>query len=148
MAVRAARGEGGQGGQGGQGGGGGPGGGAFGMGGLTVNSVASIIALKDSITLTDDQLAKLQPLSDSVAAKNKALGEEFQKLLKDAGANPDMGALFSKLRPKLEAQQRERATLLKEVQAILTPEQWEKVPARIRNPQQGPGGQRRPPGDG
>jgi len=128
---------------------GGPGGGGFGMAGMTANPVASIIALKDSIALTVEQLAKLQPLSDSVAAKNKALGEEFQKLLKDAGANPDMGALFGKLRPRLEASQRERTAALKEVQGVLTPEQWEKVPERVRNPQQGPGGpggQRRPPG--
>jgi hypothetical protein len=116
------------------------------MAGMTANPVASIIALKDSIALTPEQLAKLQPLSDSVAAKNKVMGEEFQKLLKDAGANPDMGALFSKLRPRLEASQRERTAVLKEVQAVLTPEQWEKVPERVRNPQQGPGGQRRPPG--
>ena len=142
---------GGQGGGGGGGGaqaaggqGGGPGG--FGMGGMNINPVASIIALKDSISLTEEQLAKLQPLSDSVAAKNKVLADDFQKAMKDAGANPDMGALFSKLRPRLEAQQRERTTLLKDVQAILTPEQWEKVPERVRNPQQGPGGQRRPPG--
>ncbi|MFP5353668.1 MAG: carboxypeptidase regulatory-like domain-containing protein [Gemmatimonadota bacterium] len=128
--------------------GGAPGGGF--MGGMNANPVQSIIALKDSIALTAEQVAKLQPLSDSVAAKNKALGEEFQKLLKDAGANPDMGALFGRLRPKLEASQRERAATLKEVQAILTPEQWEKVPERLRNPQQGPGaaqGQRRRPGD-
>ncbi|MEP7380915.1 MAG: carboxypeptidase regulatory-like domain-containing protein [Gemmatimonadota bacterium] len=146
------------GGQGGPGGGqaqaggagGANGGGGFGgLGGANANPVASIIALKDSISLTAEQLAKLQPLSDSVAARNKIVSAEVQKMMKDGGANPDMAALFSKMRPKLEASQRERATVLKEVQAILTPEQWEKVPLRVRNPQQGPGGpggQRRPPG--
>ena len=138
---------GGQGQQGAPGAQGGGGGGGFGMGGMNANPVQAIIALKDSIALTAEQLAKLQPLSDSVAARNKALGEEFQKLLKDAGANPDMGALFGKIRPKMEASQKARAATLKEVQAILTPEQWAKVPERVRNPQQfpgGPGGQRRP----
>jgi len=137
---------------GGQNAAGGPGGpGGFGMGGMNANPVQSIIALKDSIALTAEQLARLQPLADSVAAKNKLLGEEFQKLMRDAGANPDMGALFGRIRPRLEAQQRERTAALKEVQALLTPEQWQKVPERIRNPQFGPGGpgggQRRPPGD-
>ncbi len=121
--------------------------GSGGLNGPNANPVASIIALKDSISLTTEQLAKLQPLSDSVAARNKVVSDEVQKIMKDGGANPDMAALFSKIRPKLEASQRERATVLKEVQGILTPEQWEKVPQRIRNPQQGgPGGQRRPPG--
>jgi len=142
-------------GQGGPGGGA-PGGGGFGGGGFgglngaNANPVAQIIALKDSISLTSEQVAKLQPLSDSVAARNKVLGDEVQKIMKDGGANPDMAALFSKIRPKLEASQRERETVLKEVQGILTTEQWEKVPQRIRNPQRGgpggPNGQRRPPG--
>lgn len=144
----------GQGGPGGGGPGGGPGGfGGGGFGGLNganANPVAQIIALKDSISLTSEQVAKLQPLSDSVAARNKVLGDEVQKIMKDGGANPDMAALFSKIRPKLEASQRERETVLKEVQGILTTEQWEKVPQRIRNPQRGgpggPNGQRRPPG--
>ena len=136
---------GGPGGQPGAPGGGGPGG--FAMGGMNANPVQSIIALKDSIALTAQQLAKLQPLSDTLAARNKALGEEFQKLMKDAGANPDMGALFGRIRPKMEAAQRERAATLRHVQEILTPEQWAKVPERVRNPQAGPGGARRPPGD-
>lgn len=136
---------GGPGGQPGAPGGGGPGG--FAMGGMNANPVQSIIALKDSIALTAEQLAKLQPLSDTLAARNKALGEEFQKLMKDAGANPDMGALFGRIRPKMEAAQRERAATLRHVQEILTPEQWAKVPERVRNPQAGPGGARRPPGD-
>ena len=135
---------GGPGGQPGAPGGGGPGG--FAMGGMNANPVQSIIALKDSIALTAEQLAKLQPLSDTLAARNKALGEEFQKLMKDAGANPDMGALFGRIRPKMEAAQRERAATLRHVQEILTPEQWAKVPERVRNPQAGPGGGRRPPG--
>ena len=134
----------------GGGGPGGPGGGGGGgglMGGLNLNPVATIMALKDSIALTQEQMDKLKPLSDSVAAKNALLVGEFQKLTKDAGANPDMGALFGKLRPRLEAQGKERAEMLKAVQAILTAEQWEKVPERVRNPPQGfggPGGQRRP----
>lgn len=108
---------------------------------LNANPVASILALKDSLVLTEEQVAKLQPLADSIAARNKVVGEEFQKLVKDAGANPDMGALFARLRPRMEAGQRERAAALKEVQALLTPEQWEKVPERLRNPQSfGPGG--------
>ncbi|MEO6446109.1 MAG: carboxypeptidase regulatory-like domain-containing protein [Gemmatimonadaceae bacterium] len=129
---------------GGPGGQGGPGGGGGFAGGLNVNPVASVIALKDSIELTAEQLAKLQPMSDSVAKHNAVLIAEFQKLTKDAGANPDMGALFSKIRPKMEQAQKDRVVLMKSVEEILTPEQWEKVPERIRNPQQGGGGQRRP----
>ncbi len=125
--------------------GGGPGGGFFNA--VNANPLAQIIALKDTISLSAEQVAKLQPLADSLGTKQKALGAEFQKVMKDAGANPDMGALFGKMRPKLEAAQKDRAAALKEAQAILTPEQWGKLPERLRNPQQGFGGQggRRPP---
>jgi hypothetical protein len=134
---------GGRGGQGGPGGAaGGPGGGpgAFAMGGPNANPVAAVIALKDSVGLSEAQVAKLKPLGDSIATKSAALGAEFQKLMKDAGANPDMGALFGKIRPKLEAMRKEREAAIKEIQAVLTPEQWAKLPDRIKNPQQGPGG--------
>jgi hypothetical protein len=141
----------------GQGGGRGAGGGAGdgrgggagfpGLGGANFNAVAGLIQLKDSLGLSSDQLARLQPLSDSVAKRNAALGEEARKMMQDAGANPDMGALMARLQPRLQQQQRDNEALLKALEAILTPEQWAKVPPRIKNagrlPAGGPG-QRRP----
>jgi hypothetical protein len=70
---------------------------------------------------------------------------------------PEVGALMGRVRPRTEAMQKNSLEALKEVQAILTPAQWAKVPDRIKTPrspfggpggQNGQGAQRRPPPDG
>ncbi len=126
---------------------GGPGGGGAGM---NFNPVAQIIQLKDSLSLTEAQIATLQPLSDSITARNTALGAEIQKAMRDAGANPDMGAVMRTMQPKLAQMRQENEAWLKQVEATLTAEQWAKVPDRIKNAGRGTrqgAQQRRPPGE-
>ncbi|MEW5917350.1 MAG: hypothetical protein AB1762_13135, partial [Gemmatimonadota bacterium] len=113
------------------------------------NPVNAIIQMKDSLALSEEQIIKLQPLSDSLAARNGALGAEVRKLMQDAGANPDMGALFARIRPVLERIQRSNADAMREAEKVLTSEQWAKVPERIKRAQM-PGmsqPQRRPPSE-
>ena len=45
-----------------------------------------------------------------------------------------MARIFQQLQPQTEAHRREVGTAMAEVRRILTEEQWEKVPARVRNP--------------
>lgn len=138
------------GGPGGQGAGG-PGGGAFGGGIarlLENNPIKRLIAI-DSLALTDAQKAQLQPISDSLDAAGKAAVAAFQARVEKAGANPDVAALFGGLRPTLEAAQRSVRASLVAAERILTPEQWARVPADVKNPLAGfggQGGQRRGPG--
>ncbi|MGQ0650375.1 MAG: carboxypeptidase regulatory-like domain-containing protein [Gemmatimonadaceae bacterium] len=133
----------------GAGGGGNNAGGAGGLGALNFNPANAVIQLKDSLALTEEQIGKLKPLADSIAAKNSALGQEVQKMIRDAGANPDMGAVMGRMQPRFQQLQKENEEVAKAIQAILTPEQWAKVPPRVRNggrfPGQGGQGQRRPP---
>lgn len=117
---------------------------------MNFNPVAQIIQLRDTLTLTDAQVAQLQPMADSLTARNTALGAEIQKAMRDAGANPDMGAVMRTMQPKLEQMRRDNEAVLQRVQAVLTPEQWAKVPDRVKNA--GRGGRqgapvRRPPGE-
>ena len=116
---------------------------------MSFNAASGVIQLKDSLALTANQLAKLQPIADSVAQRNTALGAEVQKMIRDAGANPDMGAIMGRMQPRLQQVQKDNETTMKEIEAVLTPEQWAKVPARLKNGGRfpGQGGQpRRPPG--
>lgn len=118
-----------------------------------LNPIQALVQLRDTIGLTDDQISKLRPIADSLGAKNQRLQAEMQKEMKNAGANPDFGALMGRMRPRTEAMQKNSLEALKEAQAILTPAQWAKVPDRIKTPRSpfgGPGGQngqpaRRPP---
>ncbi|MGQ0765968.1 MAG: carboxypeptidase regulatory-like domain-containing protein [Gemmatimonadota bacterium] len=122
------------------GGGGGPGGrganaagGGPLLGGLNLNPAAAVIQMRDSLRLTTEQVARLQPLADSIAKRNGELGAEVRKLIADAGANSDMGAVMTKVQPRLQAVQTENEALLKAIEGILTAEQWARVPPRIRN---------------
>lgn len=137
----------GRGGRGGRAGGAGGGPGGFATALATFNPVASIIELKDSLQLSDDQVGKLQVIADSLNAKNASLAAEVRKDVESAGANPDMAALQAKMRPSLTKLQKNQQDALKEAQVVLTTAQWDKVPNRIRNGRGGgPGGARRPPG--
>ncbi len=109
------------------------------------NPADSILVLKDSLALTADQQAKLKVLADSVRAQHAALAAAIQAEVTKAGPSPDPARLFMALRPRIQEAQAGGRKALADVQAVLTPEQWTKVPERIRTPrgrgQGGPGGQ-------
>lgn len=133
----------------GQPGAGGPGGGGAG-GGMNFNPVAQVLQLRDSLALSDAQVSQLRPLADSVTARNTALGADVQKAMRDAGANPDMGAVMRTMQPRLEQMRNDNEAALQRIQSVLTAEQWAKVPERVKTAGRGPGRQgaqpRRPPG--
>ncbi len=109
------------------------------------NPADSVLAMRDSLGLTADQQAKLKVLADSVRAQHAALVEAIQNEVTKAGPNPDPTRLFAALRPQLQAVQVGTQKAIAAVQAVLTPEQWAKVPERIRTPRRGQGG---PGGEG
>ncbi len=123
---------------GGRGGRGGMGSAGFATALTSFNPVMQIIELKDSLKLTGEQVARLTVVSDTLNARNADLAAGVRKDIEGAGANPDMAALSARLRPQLERVQANQQTALKSAQAILTQEQWEKLPLRIRNGR-GPG---------
>jgi hypothetical protein len=123
---------------GGRGGRGGGPGGAPGLGGLAAalasfNPVAQIIGMKDTLQLSDDQVARLQVVADSLNLKNTTLAQEVRKDVENAGASPDMAALSARLRPQVERLQQNQQAAIRQAQQILTAEQWRRVPNRIRN---------------
>jgi hypothetical protein len=138
------------GGRGGRGGrGGGPGGAAGPAGFATAlagfNPVAQIVQMKDTLRLTSDQVARLQVIADSLNVKNTALAQAVRRDVESAGANPDLAALQAMIRPQLEKLQQNQQSAIKQAQAILTSEQWARVPNRIRNGRGvGPGAGRPP----
>jgi hypothetical protein len=135
------------GGRGGRAGGPGAGMGGFATALTQFNPVLQILNLKDSLQLSEEQVAKLTIVSDSLNLKNTDLAQVVRKDVESAGANPDMAALNARLRPALEKVQANQQAALRNAQAILTPEQWAKLPARIRTGRGGgPGPASRPPG--
>ncbi len=148
---------GGPGGPGGPGGFGGPGMGGGGMGEmasrlatLVPNPASQVLELRLGLRLSETQVTELAVVADSFTAQVKALAEGIQKELERAGANPDPARLFGAFRPMLEQGQARHRAALEAIRQILTPEQWNGVPERIKNPplRMGPGGGAggRPPG--
>jgi hypothetical protein len=122
---------------GGPGGAGGPGNFASRFERILPNPIAQILARKDSIALTDAQVVRLTTIRDSLDAKNKLVSDEVKSVIEKAGANPDPGALFGALRPKLDEGRANSQKAVAEAKGILTAEQWAKLPERIKNPVRG-----------
>ena len=117
------------------------------------NPVAAIIALKDTLQLTADQVTRLQAVADSLSAKNDTLISTLEDQLAKGQGGADLAAVFPNIQPKLQQARNNYLAAVKSAQVILTPEQWSKLPDDIRNPalrrgfpgRGGPG--RRPPDD-
>jgi hypothetical protein len=106
------------------------------------NPVAAILALKDSVQLSDDQVSRLQPIADSLDAEHQVLSDSIKAQIERAGDRPDPTVLFARLRPELAQRREQSRKALEQARAVLTPEQWARVPETIR----APGGGRRRPG--
>jgi hypothetical protein len=133
-AVRGAAFGGGRGGRGGgAGGAGGPGLAGMATALANFNPVMQILTLRDTLKLSTEQVTKLQVVADSLNAKNMESAQVVMKDVESAGANPDMAALNARLRPVLEKVQGNQQAALREARAILSAEQWQRLPPRIRN---------------
>jgi hypothetical protein len=118
------------------------------------NPIARLIELRDSLQLDSAQVVRLEPVRDSLAARFAKLAEETRALIARQGNNPDQALVFAAIRPKLAERRTAFEAALEQARAIMTPEQWARVPEEVRNPFRGfgPGGQgggdgprRRPP---
>ncbi|MBA3657487.1 MAG: hypothetical protein H0W69_09075 [Gemmatimonadaceae bacterium] len=98
------------------------------------------------LNLTVDQKAQLSRKGDSLQVKADLLVEALAKLLGDS-RNNDPLTMMTQLRPKIEQGRNLAREALKQAQGILSPAQWARVPASIKNPFQqqrdGEGGERR-----
>ncbi|HMG13690.1 MAG TPA: TonB-dependent receptor, partial [Gemmatimonadaceae bacterium] len=116
---------------------------------LVPNAFLEIIAANDSakLELTADQITKLQTGGDAFKVRSDSLIDRVANVLGDTTTkNPDPMTVFTKLQPTI-AEARKLATQgINDAKAILTPEQWAKVPDSIKSPglrrEEGGGGRR------
>ena len=108
------------------------------------NPAAQLLELKDSLALTDSQVVKLTALRDSTAATYATIADSIRAAVTKAGPNADPARLFAAMRPQLTKGRAMSRQVLVQAHAILTPEQWAKVPEQIK----APGGARRGRGEG
>ena len=113
---------------------------------LVPNAFLDIIAINDSakLELTPDQISKLQAAGDAFRLKSDSLVDKVANILGDSTEkNPDPMTVFAKVQPSIAEGRKLATQAINDAKAILTPEQWARVPDRIKTP-----GLRRGDGEG
>jgi hypothetical protein len=105
------------------------------------NPFQQTLALKDSLALDSAQVVRLDAFREAFDGRVNTLAATVQERLQRIGNNADPQAALQQLQGPIADAQRIRAEALTALEGVLTPAQWAKLPARIKNPQQGfPGG--------
>lgn len=108
---------------------------------LAANPFQQTLALTDSLALDSTQLQRLSVLREAFDGRVNTLAATVQERMQRIGNNADPQAAMQQLQGPLADAQRLRAEALTALQGVLTPAQWDNLPPRIKNPQQGfPGG--------
>ncbi|HXY18923.1 MAG TPA: carboxypeptidase regulatory-like domain-containing protein [Gemmatimonadales bacterium] len=133
-------------------GGGGFGGGGFGAGGgfRPQLSVAALVAridsalpnpagvaldLRDSLQLDSGQIVLLTPIRDSLAARNATRVDSLRHVLQRLGDSPapnQLIAIMPQMRPLFQSARDDVARAIVDVHAVLREEQWQRLPASVR----------------
>jgi hypothetical protein len=116
----------------------GPGGGMAGNAVATLdrmlaNPIPVLLELRDTLGLSADQVRRVQAVSDELQRtldrRRETLGRRF-----DGVPAAEQGRIFAAIQPDIERARREVTQALRQVERILTREQWQQVPDEIRNP--------------
>jgi len=74
------------------------------------------------------------------ASKNGPIADSVRKTVESQGSSPDPSRFLAAARPQIVAGRANVERARQELQAILTPVQWMKLPEQVRNPRAGPAG--------
>ncbi len=107
---------------------------------LLPNPLDSILARKDSLALSPDQIAQLTGVRDSLARAQRVIGDTLRVLLARMGTSPDPRDAFTTLQPQLQKARVATAAAIEQARAVLSPEQWALVPDGVKRPRGGFGG--------
>jgi hypothetical protein len=114
---------------------------------LLVNPVPQVLALRDTLQLTETQLSEIATIGDSLAARHDRrrgqMAPVIQQLSRElGGGQPNFQALGPlmqqfqlQVQPHMQGAQREAAEAMTAVQRVLQPAQWERLPESVRGGQ-------------
>ncbi len=101
------------------------------------NPYDQVLALTDSLVLTPGQVTTLQSGSQAFHTRVDSLTETVRAQLKDLGANLDMTSMMGIMRRNFGTVRTIMQQALDRIQQTLTPDQWAKLPDRIKAPSRG-----------
>jgi hypothetical protein len=111
------------------------------------NPATAVLARREELQLTAQQVTRLEGIRDSLQAR---MDSTLDAVARQAERASTPAELMNQVRPRMEQARTEYQASIRVVESALTPEQWAKVPATIKNPpalnqgQQQRGGQARP----
>ncbi len=106
---------------------------------LVPNPLDTILALRDTLALTPQQLAVLTGLRDSLRTRNAPLADSLRTRLAAAQSAPDPRQAFATVAPLLQRARANAAATSDAARGVLTPEQWARVPESVKRPPRGGG---------
>lgn len=100
---------------------------------MLANPIPVLLELSDTIQLQTEQIAGIEKISrqlqDQLNQRRAELGRRLDNM-----SGQDQRRVFVELQPIIEATRNEVAKAMKQVQNVMTAEQWQRVPERIRDP--------------
>jgi len=115
---------------------------------LLADPPSAVLELADSLDLrlTDDQVAAVTAIRDTLVAQHSALASGLRAQLDQQGAADDPRALMALIRPSMQEANENVQHSVETLKEILTNEQWNLLPEEVREPRGAfGGGQRRRP---
>ena len=112
--------------------------------------VFPILERRDSLGLSQEQLLALRAIGDSLSVVVDTVVASVQATLDSAtAAGGTLATAFPAIQPRLQEVREKYLSALRAAEQVLTREQWERLPVRLRNPEpiRTPGQGRRPPGN-
>lgn len=111
--------------------------------------IGPIMARRDTLELTDEQVVRLNAISDSMTTARDSLAARIQREFGAEVRRPaDLAPAFPRLQPRLQEARTLYLAAIEQARQVLTPAQWALLPEAIRNPvlmPNLPGGRRRGP---
>jgi hypothetical protein len=96
--------------------------------------IQEILARRDSLGLSAEQVARLDTIRAELEEKNIPIRAEVGAALGGTGGAPgNPAAVFERVGPRLNEGRQNVQRALDQARAVLTPEQWSRVPDRVRN---------------
>jgi hypothetical protein len=96
------------------------------------NTPALVLAHRDTLHLSADQVAALEAARDSFALRQAARAERLQGAIQELGTNPDPAQLMPVVRPILEEAREDVVATHAAARAVLTDVQWAWLPEPVR----------------
>jgi len=109
---------------------------------MLANPLPVLLELKEDLDLTAEQTEAVQAISTDLNEKLNKRRQELGQRFDNVPA-AQQARIFQEIQPEIEKGREEIRQALARVQQVLTPAQWDVVPAQVRNPfaaqGQGPG---------